>query len=191
MDFGGCQTRVVAVGVVVRKALTSKGHGFMLWAMVVTLSENDLGRVSAAASVRDRKGREAGADAHKDGHVSDTLALHWLGCEGECAVARGLGMAWTGETEGYHEDSDVGGYQVRTTRHPRGCLLMRPREGYLGSPWILVVEESRGVLRVAGWVYGREGREASNLRSQNGRPPAWFVPQAQLRGMETLPRRDR
>jgi hypothetical protein len=40
--------------------------------------------------------------------------------------------------------------------------------------------------RVRGWITGAEAKRAEWLRNYGGRPPAYFVPAEQLRGIEEI-----
>lgn len=146
----------------------------------VELTARELALASFVACQRNADGVHANADAGKFGYDGSTLDLHLKGCLGEIALAKALNRYWTGAGTGYYDDDDVGQIQVRVTRHDHGCLLVRPNEGHLEAPWVLVV----GVFpnySVRGWLWGYEARQDKYLRAPADREPAYFVPQPDLR----------
>ena len=100
----------------------------------------------------------------------------------ECLVAVAIGRAWTssGLVPDRPDAGDVdGGISVRWTPLEDGCLIVRP-----GEPpdliAVLVCGPTYSSMRIAGWITLREAFGVGNLKSPNGRPPAYFVPQAAL-----------
>ena len=148
--------------------------------MIVQLTELELALATFVAEQRNAAGRAAGADAAKYGYSGSQFDLHLQGCLGELAFAKGTGRYWSGAGCDYHSDDDVGHIQVRTSKLPHGHLLVRPTEGHEDKPWVLVVGEFP-TFHVIGWCFGREAKREEWLRSPNGRPPAYFVPQKSLR----------
>jgi len=131
------------------------------------------------ACQRNRDGILADADAEKFGNNENTLAVHLPGCLGELAFAKATGQYWSGAGTSYHDDADVGAFQVRTTTHANGHLIVRPGEGHEDAPWALVTGEFP-VYTVVGWIWGRDARRQEWLRTPNDRPPAFFVPRGSL-----------
>lgn len=146
----------------------------------VELTERELELARFVAEKRNSYGRSAGADASKFGYSGSTLDLHYRGCLGEMAFAKGMDRYWSGAGQGFYEDDDVGNVQVRVTAHEHGCLIVRPEEGAEDLPWVLVIG-SGSRYRLAGWLWGREARQEEWLRAPADRPPAYFVPQRFLR----------
>lgn len=146
----------------------------------VVLTDQECNIARFVAEQRNRDGAQAGADASKYGYDGSTLELHYRGCLGEMAFAKGLNRYWSGAGCSYHVDDDVGRVQVRVSAHPHACLLVRPNEEALDDPWVLVVGEGN-TYSIVGWLWGRETRREIWLRSPAGRPPAYFVPQEALR----------
>lgn len=154
--------------------------------MEVELTPYDIQLCEFVAQLRNNGGIAAAADAHKYGHVKQTLALHVIGCLGELAFAKAMNRFWSGAGDHYYEDSDVGRYQIRATTYATGRLLIRPNETHLDVPWVLVVQMSPTRWRIAGWLYGREAHRPEYLDSPAGRPAAYFVPQHRLRPISSL-----
>ena len=144
--------------------------------MNVSLTYRDKQIAYYVAKLRDKAGRDAGANAAKYGNGMDTLLLHYSGCLGEMALAKGLNKFWTGAGLDYRHDDDVGGLQVRVTAHPAGRLLIRKNEGPDGSPFFLLVGE-KGDYDIVGWTYGWKVKHDMFLDAPAGREPAYFYPQ--------------
>lgn len=149
----------------------------MIW---VRLTDLELAIADFVAEQRNRDGIRAGAAKTKHGFEGSHIDLHKRGCRGEMAFAKGMNRYWTGSGCTYHLDDDVGSVQIRTTSHVHGCLLVRPGEGALDDPWVLVVGEGSDYC-IVGWMWGRDARRDKWLRDPAGRPPAYFVPQEALR----------
>jgi hypothetical protein len=132
---------------------------------------------SQRQSAAERAGRR---DAH--GLTADSLQAHHLGCLYECACAKGMNRYWSGAGRDFLADDDVGRIQVRGTEHHDGRLIVRPDEGNLDVPWVLVTG-SFPLYVIRGWVWGRETRVERWLDAPAGRPLAYFVPQQALHPM--------
>lgn len=74
--------------------------------------------------------------------------------------------------------TDVAGVEVRHTPLDDGCLILRAKDR---GPVLLVTGRGREYT-VRGWYRGPFPPADRYLRSPNGRPPAWFVPQEDLDG---------
>lgn len=146
----------------------------------VELTDRELEIAHFVAEKRNAHGKSAGANATKFGYSGSTLELHYRGCLGEMAFAKGMDRYWSGAGQSFHDDDDVGNVQVRVTAHEQGCLIVRPEEKAEDLPWVLVVG-SGSRYRLAGWLWGRETRRGEWLRAPADRPPAYFVPQKFLR----------
>lgn len=147
----------------------------------VTLTVREKEIAWFVAQLRNKKGEEAGADGNKYGKPDKTqLILHYIGCLGEMALAKGLNRYWSGAGQGFHDDDDVGGLQARATKHPDGCLLVR-KDDADDAPYFCLIGED-GTYDIVGWAYGYE---AKRVRPQEraGRPAAYFYPQHLQRPM--------
>lgn len=149
----------------------------------LTLEEIDLTRY--VAEKRHAGASLAYADPQKHGFTGSNLELHYSGCLAECAFAKSRNLYWSGGGLSWRDDDDVGGIQVRSTPLPHGSLLVRPTDGALDKPWVLLIGAD-GKYRLVGWLYGRETHRECWLRAPNGRPAAFFVPQSVLRPIPPL-----
>ena len=112
---------------------------------------------------------------------------NFAGALGELAVAKHLGLFWSGGLATY-KAPDVGGFQVRTNHQPWGDLIVRAHDPQ-NAAYILVtcdvMDARRYVLR--GWLWGAEAQRPEYWRlGEKTMPPAYFVPQAVLRSMSEL-----
>jgi hypothetical protein len=147
----------------------------------VTLSLREKQIAWFVAKLRNKGGRTANANGGKYGNDKDTLILHYIGCLGEMACAKGLNRYWSGAGQGFHDDDDVGGLQARVTAHQNGCLLLRESDAN-DKPHFLVVGE-RGEYSIVGWAFGYEVKQEKYRSAPAGRPSAFFCPQQSLRPM--------
>jgi hypothetical protein len=147
----------------------------------VTLSLREKRIAWFVAKLRNKGGCEAGANGGKYGNKKDTLIVHYIGCLGEMACAKGLNRYWSGAGQGFYADDDVGGLQARCTAYQNGCLLLRENDAD-DKPHFLLIGE-RGVYDIVGWAFGHEGKQERYRAAPAGRPPAFFCPQQSLRSM--------
>jgi hypothetical protein len=152
---------------------------------IVTLS---VAEVALAAGVGVRRQCSAilnrRSSAHGDRGAAD-WQLHIEGALAEFAVAKHLGLYWSGAHDDLRAD-DVGQYQVRSTKYADGMLVLHPPDPD-ERPFILVTGRN-GEYALRGWVLGREGKrdEWWGDRWNTGRP-AFFVPGEALHPMAALP----
>jgi hypothetical protein len=121
--------------------------------------------------------------------VAKALEDTQLGVAGEVALAQLLGLQRGGlVTSGPWERRQdlLGGVEVRTRSRPDYELLVRPDE-LEDTLYVLVTVHER-VVTARGWLYGYDARDPGWLQEHGGRDPAYFVPTAQLRPMDALPR---
>lgn len=114
--------------------------------------------------------------------------LHVEGALGEKAVAKYLGRYWTAVVSNpwTEIDGDVGSrVQVRTTNYGDTKLWVRPADKD-GDAFVLV----RGPapkFRLLGWCYGYEAKDEKYRAALDpNRPTAFYVPNRDLRPVETL-----
>lgn len=69
--------------------------------------------------------------------------------------------------------------EVRTTRHPNGCLIVRQNDSD-AKRYVLVICETPK-FHIIGWVWGSDAKRPEYWRAPNGRPGAYFVPQSALK----------
>lgn len=151
-DPGGRVSVAEPLGVLEGYQITE--HGW--W---VTLDDVEREWSKRVARKRDRKAIAAKAEPNP--HAREGLGMqrepkhltsvqrNAVGCYGECAVAKRLDVEWSGADEGWAEDRDVSGIQVRATSLQNGCLRGWAKDG--SQPLILAVIYQHGVVRLAGW----------------------------------------
>lgn len=149
----------------------------------ISLSWNE---VSIAARVGTMRHCEALRAGKKDsfGFKGDGWGQHIEGACGEMAVAKACGVYWLPTVNTYKTGADVASWQVRTRSAPGYELLVRPSDPD-DAPFVL----ARGRCpdyQVVGWIMGRDAKRPEWLQTHGGRPPAYFVPDAALRHIETL-----
>ncbi len=105
----------------------------------------------------------------------------------ECAAAKALGVYWLSSVSFSERQAGdlAGGIEVRATERADGCLLLHPRD-HDDRPYVLVTGRAPTFV-VVGFVFGRDGKRPEWWR-EDVRSPAWFVPQAALRGVGELGR---
>jgi hypothetical protein len=107
-------------------------------------------------------------------------------CEGACgeyAVAKVLGIPWTGTVDTFKSD-DLPGIQVRTRSKHNYDLIVRKHDSDTAI-WILVTGISPN-YKVHGWILGADAKKQQWLREYAGRPEAFFVPTSELKPMSEL-----
>lgn len=152
-----------------------------LEATAVTIAKMRLACHKAAGTYDDLVDRERG-----------NLQVAIDGAIGEYAVAKALNVAWDGDFKDiatWHEwratGHDVSGLEVKTTNHPKGCLVVRPKNNE-DHPYVLVILDSKArTARLAGWAWGFEAKTSSHWMS-HWKDPAYALQQRELQPMSTL-----
>jgi hypothetical protein len=97
---------------------------------------------------------------------------------GEHAFSKVSGEPWTGRDR--IGGPDVGrDWQVRTTRHEEGCLIVHPAD--LSSERFVLLVGADGHYEIRGWVYGWEAKRPEYWHDPGSGRAAYWVPQAMLR----------
>lgn len=123
-------------------------------------------------------------DAH--GLRGDPWGPHIDGAIAEYAVAKLLGLHWGPNLRSWKQ-ADIGAnYQVRSTRHAHGHLIVRDDDNQ-DDLYILCVLALPKVS-VAGWIHGSSAKDKKFLMSPANRPAAFFVPCEELEPIENIPR---
>ena len=105
------------------------------------------------------------------------------GACGEIAVAKALGIYWSGM--GGDLKVDVGPYQVRQTGRANGCLLLHHKDD--DDKQFILVTGHPPRMRIAGWIFAGDGKRKQWRKDPTGEGrPAWFVPQSALKDFATL-----
>jgi hypothetical protein len=151
--------------------------------MNVSLASHELLLGSAVGSMRQIAALKRGLrDQH--GLEGDGWTKHIEGACGELAVAKLLGRFWGGGINDFKRADDVRGLQVRTRSRDEYDLLVR-KDDRDGDRFVLVTGTAHDYA-VRGWLYGSEAKQDRWLASHGGRPPAWFVPAAELHPLDLL-----
>lgn len=104
----------------------------------------------------------------------------------ELAFAKAIGRYWDGSLWRFRGDAngDVGLYQVRSTTHLDGHLILRAHDRDQDR-FVLVVGVAPE-LRIVGAITGRDGKSDAFVRDPGGRGrPCWYVPQSELEAPRT------
>lgn len=110
--------------------------------------------------------------------------IHVRGACGEMALAKALNRYWSGSINRYGSSGDVGRIEVRTRSRHDYDLLIRPGDAD-GSRFVLVTGTAPDYL-VHGWYLAGEAKQDKWLANHGDRTPAYFVPRASLKPIETL-----
>jgi hypothetical protein len=114
--------------------------------------------------------------AHGAGDRND-WQLHVEGALGEQALAKALGLYWSGK--GGLRAPDVGRFEVRTRSEHWHELPLHPEDSDDRRFWL--VTGRNGQYRVRGWILGAEGKRDDWWRDPSGEGrPAYWVPQGEL-----------
>ena len=98
------------------------------------------------------------------------------GALAECAFAKFMNVYWQGC--GDINGDDVGEYEVRSTRHENGMLLIHKSDKDDSKYYLLTGCE--GKYKVRGWMYGRDAKQDKYWKQVTERPPSFYIPQNEL-----------
>lgn len=113
--------------------------------------------------------------------------IHIEGACGELAVAKGLGLYWSGMGQGIEDDTDVSGLQVRTRSRHSYELYIWPKDDPASN--FVLVTGTGVIFRLQGWYEAARAQAHPQwLTSPTGREKAFFVPNDQLHSLSTIPR---
>lgn len=152
--------------------------------VTVRLDDSEYLHALIAGCMRRAAAREKGRKNYYGARSADNEAADLIGAVGEACVAKWLDAWWVGA--GKFRGGDVRAFQVRATTYETGHLVLNAADSD-ETPYICVITND-GIGRICGWVYGKEGKQDRYLTDKSGRGPAFYVPQADLRPPETLPR---
>lgn len=153
--------------------------------MIVRLSPEEFELAAIAGARRHVGARVRGlADRYGAEALDDAWGVHIEGTAAEMAVAKLLGRYYVPalHVQRAGVEGDVGAYQVRSTTRSDGCLLVK--SGDRDEDVFILVVGRAPAFDVKGWIRGRDAKREEWSRAPNGRPAAFFVPQAELRQIE-------
>lgn len=154
-------------------------------AVAVTLTWPDFSMATYAGTLRQNLAVKNGTrDAR--GYVGDGYDIHVRGCLSELAVARFLFLPWS------MVKPRPGGPDVGRTIQVRSASADTPDYRLIineddpdGAPFVFAVGKARK-WQLYGWLYGREKLPNWLKSYDNGRPPAYYVPNESLRAIAEL-----
>ena len=127
-----------------------------------------------------------------DGVVKgNSLTRDIEGAEGEMAVAAALGLDSPAEKAAAlpismwdkwkltRAATDLPGIEVRCTTYANGRLLLDYKDKD-DLPYVLVIKKNPNRFTIAGWCYGKEGKQSKYWTDHLPRP-CYAVPQSELR----------
>jgi len=150
----------------------------------VLLTADDLIRATDAARRRTARGGTPSSGIETRGAADVDL----VGACGELAFVKLSGLSWTAEYE--RDVTDVEPFDVRSTTHPAGRLIIRERDDPARSTVLMVryclPPGSGGAWRFGGMIANAEARSVGTWSGgADGRFPCWWIKAAALRGIET------
>jgi hypothetical protein len=147
--------------------------------MDVTFDFDEIRRWAYAGVDRRVSALQKGRKGAHGFNRSDFWQLDVEGLLAEAAVAKALGLYYapvTGELDTLLGDV-MQGVQVRSTKYLSGSLLVHKTDAD-DDKFLLVVGAS-GKYRIAGWIFGRDGKKREFSKTYKGRTAFW-VPQEAL-----------
>lgn len=125
-------------------------------------------------------------DIVNDKGYLDAVSIHILGALGEAALAKHLGCWWSFSEGTYGRQADlVQNIEARTRKDPRHDLIVRPDDR--DDALFVLVTGQGSSFTIVGYLRGSAAKQPQWLRDYGGHgKPAYFVPQAHLRGITTL-----
>ena len=133
--------------------------------------------------------RQLAALGRPDAHGFDGengWTVHIEGAGGEMAFAKSADLYWNGSVNTYKVGGDVGLIQVRTRSKHDYDLIVRHDDR--DEDIFVLVTGKMPNYQIRGWIQGGEAKQDEWVKTHGGRPAAWFVPAAKLKGIETMPR---
>lgn len=102
----------------------------------------------------------------------------------EYAAAKGLGLLWDGSYNTFKQ-ADIGKkIQVRHTKESGNCLIIRP-DDKKDEIFVLVIGSIPNFY-IMGGIVGGNAMHEKYLREYNNGPPAYFVPQKDLKPVSEI-----
>lgn len=151
----------------------------------VALSWNELRLAAQVGMTRRIDDMQKGCVTKYGVKEKDKWANDPIGAIGEMAVAKMLGIYWSGAFE--VGALDVGRVEVRTS-----CLgltsghLLLHRDDSSKKIYVYVRMGASRVLAVVGWIYGHEGKQRKFWDDKVGGRPCFFVPERVLHPVKSL-----
>ncbi|NBW09696.1 MAG: hypothetical protein EBR82_16900 [Caulobacteraceae bacterium] len=125
--------------------------------------------------------RDGRQDAH--GFAGDPWRVHMEGACGEMALAKFLGVYWSGSVDAFRLP-DVGSLQVRTRSSHEYDLIVRHADSDESRYVLITGQAPRYVIH--GWMLGKDAKQSHYYKTYGDRPGAFFVPQSDLRDITLI-----
>jgi len=162
-------------------------------AVIVGLSDADVERAKVEGNCRhanvEKHGFQTKWTDYNDATPDADIANHSESAAAELAVAKVLGLPWSGE----HGDQwirtlDVHPYDVRFTRLRTPGLIIRPRDVDRSPKTVFVsVTGAMPIFTLHGWA--RPVEVAMDRFAVRSKPAYWMMPIAELHDLRRLPER--
>lgn len=124
------------------------------------------------------------ASTYKRNYI-ERLQEEVIGCCGEMAVAKALDKWFVPSIDTFHTRPDCfDSIEVRSTPRADGRLIVRDNDAN-DRVFILAIVNAPDIT-LAGWMLGGECKYDKYLYNPNDYRPAWFVPQKDLKTMDSL-----
>jgi len=148
--------------------------------MKISLDTKEILQSAVVGVMRQTENIKLGRVTNHGADPKDAWGLHVAGALAEMALAKALGVYWSG-AHGFRS-RDVLGYEVRTTHHQNGRLIVHGDDDD-EAKFALVVGRD-GTYDIPGWVYGYVAKSDDYWDDPCGGRPAYFVPQDHLNEFE-------
>lgn len=152
---------------------------------VVTLTKEELKEAARIGSIRQAEAIRNG-NPEKHG-CNGGVEWHIMGCNGELAACKVLGVKWEKKINTYRKEADIGKRIEVKYRSKRYYDLIIRKDDNPDSLFILVVPGlDPNSFNVKGCIWGRDGMKKCYVENYGNRGEAFFVPQNVLMPMEEI-----
>ena len=160
----------------------------------IPLTEEDIIYArSVAKSIYDESRRQGLDPTGATGYYSAENEI--IGVLGEIAAARHFGIPFVPNINQFKRP-DVGKWAVRTTKYPKGKLLIRPGDPAT-DPYMLVTIPTFRAANIIGWIEGEDAMTDDNWYDKESIRPivgpgdaAWVIFQDQLYSFTEFAKRE-
>lgn len=148
---------------------------------MITLSASEMMLAAQAGVMRTVENLIRGKHgAH--GAAVDDWSMSIEGALAEWAASKALGIHWPGK--GQMRGADAGNLQIRSTRNPKGGLMLHPTDQDRDT-FVLMIGNGNQ-WHPAGWLRAADGKQDKYWRVEGMRSPCYLVPQSDLNDMVDL-----
>lgn len=155
--------------------------------MLIKLEPHEIRYAKYVAKLRTAENKKNAAfDRNEQIGKMDRQLVDEIGCLGELSACKFLNKYWYAAVFSDQEykdkkirPNDVTGYEIKTTIHKTGRLLVRP-ETPDDSKVLLVCQHSETEYFIAGWQFAKECKQPEHWQYK-GMKNCWAYPQNLLR----------